>query len=104
MMMLSLVTGGITALLQSLSGYMAAHLYLYLDELYPTGTGGQRLVFTPQWLLRLIPQQLTGRLGRFATDGSTKTTARDNASTSGRPTGSFWSASTFQGKGHRLGT
>jgi hypothetical protein len=43
-----------------LAGIAAGHLYFFLHDTHPQLTGGRSYLETPQWLLRLVPNQRLG--------------------------------------------
>ncbi|ODV90413.1 hypothetical protein CANCADRAFT_106334 [Tortispora caseinolytica NRRL Y-17796] len=74
------------------TGLIAAHLYLFLDEIYPKAIGSSSFVVTPKWLESLLPP--TGAVGR-STSGYVY--SRPDRNPPAPPKRGF------TGRGHRLG-
>eukprot|EP01126_Amoeba_proteus_P027344 TRINITY_DN2713_c0_g1_i3.p1 TRINITY_DN2713_c0_g1~~TRINITY_DN2713_c0_g1_i3.p1 ORF type:complete len:231 (-),score=20.95 TRINITY_DN2713_c0_g1_i3:70-762(-) len=49
--------------LSEILGALVGHLYFFLADVYPTTNGGQRIIFTPQFLLNLFPSPRAPGLG-----------------------------------------
>ncbi|KAF9188150.1 hypothetical protein BGZ51_000711 [Haplosporangium sp. Z 767] len=77
-----------------LIGVASAHLYYFLDSVYPA-MGGPKLIPTPSLLYRLLPTQEVAGAG-FAAGGGTANVYRASAPTA-QTTGHRW------GTGNRLG-
>ncbi|RIB18539.1 Der1-like family-domain-containing protein [Gigaspora rosea] len=73
-------------------GIIAGHIYYYLQDLYP-GTGGRRLLNTPQWLYRYFPPSSSGTRTSFGTASAPR-----NQNTAGEGSTHIW------GRGQRLGS
>ncbi len=84
---------------KSIIGIITAHLYYYLQEIYPA-SGGTRLLNTPRWLYNLFPAN-TPDDGIRTSFGATilNTGSRvQQSSTDGTRQRHSW------GRGHRLGS
>lgn len=129
MLFLDLILGGQFSMLTSGTGYVAGHLYLFLDDLYPRVSGSPPLIKTPRLLHSLfpLPGQANGGAGAgmrqtpfgtaynpaFRRDAEGKPSgaradspaAAAAGASSGASTGfgGFSFRSPFQGKGRRLG-
>lgn len=106
MILMSLLLEGTPGALITGSGYVAGHMYLFCDYVYPLVHGGSRLMSTPRLLKQWIPGRPPG-----AANGSSFGQAfppRDRQAqtpTQGSSTGASFGrfSRKFQGKGHRLG-
>lgn len=65
MLLMALIVGGQPAFLFSGTGYIAAHLYMFFDVLYPSIPGGRRFWFvqTPSIFHLLFPTTYNGKSG-----------------------------------------
>ncbi|KAF5097152.1 hypothetical protein D0Z00_002490 [Geotrichum galactomycetum] len=124
LLLVDLIMFGQLSMLVSGTGYVAGHLYLFLDVLYPKAFGGSRLISTPQFLTRLFlsrasstkangaftayrPTAKTGNTtGTASSSGKSSSVGSGSASSTGSSTGFgrfSLSSGPFQGKGRRLG-
>lgn len=110
MLAYTFVQAGTNAALVEATGLAAAHLYLFLTDIYPRFGGGRNLIVTPNWVHALFngvndnasgprPRAATGPSIRPVVPGATA------AATAGRgiftPADNQW---THRGQGHRLGS
>lgn len=122
LLLLNLIVGGQRSMLISCTGYLAGHLYLFLDTLYPKAFGGPSLIWMPQFFKRLFPSKpfVTKAGGAYTAykpanppktgnttssennSGSSNTSASSTGSSTGFGRFSL-SSGPFQGKGRRLG-
>lgn len=116
LLLIDLIMIGQHSMLISGTGYVAGHLYLFLDVLYPKVFGGAGLISTPKFLTRLLPPSASSTKASGAYTAYKPLTKPGNtsgtASSSGQSTsvgsstgfGRFsLSSGSFQGKGKRLG-
>ena len=110
MLLLDLILAGQRSMLISGTGYVAGHMYLFFDYLYPSVIGGRRILSTPRFLKSLfssgsandgVQRTAFGTAFRPATRDADTSSASSTATTSGF--GRFSFSGPFQGKGRRLG-
>lgn len=109
MLAMTFVQAGTGAALVEATGIVAAHLYLFLTDIYPRVGGGRNFIRTPNWIHALFDapgDNASGPRPRAPTGPSARPvpTAPGTAA-SGRgifaPSNSQW---THRGQGHRLGS
>lgn len=102
MILVSLLLEGTPGALVTCSGYIAGHMYLFCDTLWPLVNGGRKLISTPRFLHRWIPANQSGYSSR---PYGTAFRPRQNEPSAGASSAmsSAFSSSRFQGKGRRLG-
>lgn len=111
MLAMTFVQAGTGAALVEATGLVAAHLYLFLTDIYPRFGGGRNFLETPNWVHALfagVGDNASGPRPRAATGPSTRPVAPGTAgatTASGRgiftPANNQW---THRGQGHRLGS
>lgn len=108
MLLLDLIISGQISMLISGTGYVAGHMYLFFDELYPEVVGGNtKVISTPRYLKSLFPSPAESNVQNTGFGTAFKPTKHNSknsdtpASTSGFSRFGF--SSPFQGKGRRLG-
>lgn len=119
MLMIQFVVGGQPAFLRAGTGFVAAHLYLFLDTLYPSFPGGRRfasIIDPPRFFYALFADP-AGRAGSSGganvagfgygsvVNSRPAAAAADAAAAPATTTGfgRFAFSSPFKGKGQRLG-
>lgn len=104
MLALDLLLSGQGSMLTSGTGYVAGHLYLFLDVLYPSVSGHAKLISTPGFIKWLFPAP-RGGVPRTTFGTVYQSAAREDApaSASASGFGRFSFSGPFQGKGRRLG-
>jgi hypothetical protein len=102
MLFLDLLVSGIWSVLISGSGYLSAHLYLFLNTLWPLA-GGPQLLHTPQ-MLRLLFRERDSRRPRKGNEAQKSQRHSETGSGSAAASGSEIWKSAFQGTGRRLGS
>lgn len=119
MLGMDLLLAGQQGFICSLTGYLAAHMYLFFDYLYPA-SGGPRLIATPALFKAVF--RPAGRAGAGVSTGygtvfnsrgregqssGTSASSASSSSASGSASGfgrfALSSSDTFRGKGRRLG-
>lgn len=126
MLLIQLIVGGKYSFLRAGTGYLAAHLYLFFDSIYPSYGGASRpsfLVDPPAFYYKLFPTpghpgapggdgagRARGVFSGFSTQGGIKSqntgsSGASDASATGSSTGfgRFSMSGPFKGKGKRLG-
>lgn len=122
MLLLDLILAGQFSMLCSGTGYVAGHMYLFFDTLYPAYFGGgarSKLLSTPRILKLIFPQQTgpnsnvqrtaygTAFHARDGGDASSSSSAGGGAAAGSTATasgfGRFSFSGSFKGKGRRLG-
>jgi Derlin-2/3 len=103
MLFVTLVQGGLRPTLVEATGIVAAHLYLFLTNIWPRVGGGSHIIFTPQWVHRLFgegddPATRGFRTGGVPTSAGATITRSKFVPVSSNNT---W---THRGQGHRLGS
>lgn len=53
-LLITFVQAGLNQTLVEATGLVAAHMYLFLTEIYPRFGGGPEIIFTPNWVHRLF--------------------------------------------------
>lgn len=113
MLAYTFVQAGTGAALVEATGLVAAHLYLFITDIYPRFGGGRNFLVTPNWVHALFDggaDNASGPRPRAATGPSIRpvapgAAAAATAATSGRgiftPADNQWS---HRGQGHRLGS
>lgn len=106
MLAVSFLLGGVQGVLQEGVGYAAAHLYLFLDSIWPMA-GGKRYIKTPN-LIRYYfpgkPNSASGGGGGSAGWTMFRPREQEPASSPSGFTSGFSRSSNFKGKGNRLGS
>jgi len=107
MIFVTLVVEGVNSALVEGTGIVAAHLYLFLTNIWPRVAGGRHIIYTPQWIHGLFEERgdpATGGIRAGVPPSVAAAGPAGGAATTGRtmfaPSGTW----THRGQGHRLGS
>jgi Derlin-2/3 len=101
MLFVTLVQAGLGPTLVEATGIVAAHLYLFLTNIWPRVAGGPYLIFTPQWVHGLFNEPAAPATTGARAPGITTSAGATVTRSKLVPANSQW---THRGQGHRLGS